>query len=226
MRTLVNVGRYHLVRPVMYLGMPLAFLAFCFAVNLAIFRAIPANSDAHRVTGALMVVVVFYFIRGVFGIGQSLPFGLALGTSRRTYYIGTALLAVTLAAGDALMLTGLQAIERATDGWGVAMLFFRVPFILNGSWYLTWLTSFVLLTLLFSYGMWFGIVHRRWGIIGSLLFIAAQMSVMAAAALVLSWTNTDHYFAGLSAVGVTGLLAALAILLVTGGYATVRRATV
>jgi hypothetical protein len=28
--------------------------------------------------------------------------------------------------------------------------FFRVPYILQGSWYLTWLTSFVTLTLVFA----------------------------------------------------------------------------
>ncbi len=84
--------------------------------------------------------------------------------SRRSYYYtGTALLAVTLAAAG-LALTVLQAIERATGGWGVAMHFFRVSYILDGPWYLTWLTSFVALALLFVYGMWFGIVYRRWNL--------------------------------------------------------------
>ena len=36
-----------------------------------------------------------------------------------------------------------------------------VPYILAGPWYLTWLTSSVLLILMFIYGMWFGIVYRR-----------------------------------------------------------------
>jgi hypothetical protein len=226
MRTWVNVARYHLVRPVMYLGMPWAFMVFCFGANLAIFRYIPMHDTAHRDTGAVVVIYVFYFIRGIFSTGQSLPFGLALGVSRRSYYTGTALLAVFLAAADALVLTGLQAIERTTGGWGEAMHFFRVPYILNGPWYLTWLTSFVALTLLYVYGMWFGIVYRRWGLAGSLLFITAQMTVMLAVALLITWTGTGHDLVRLSAAGVTGLLAAVAALLVTGGYATVRRAAV
>jgi hypothetical protein len=47
---------------------------------------------------------------------------------------------------------------------------------------------------------------------------------------VITWTHTwaavGRAFTALSAVGLTGLLAALAVVLLTGGYVTVRRATV
>jgi len=178
----------------------------------------------------VVVIYVFYFIRGIFSTGQSLPFGLALGVSRRSYYTGTALLAVFLAAADALVLTGLQAIERTTGGWGEAMHFFRVPYILNGPWYLTWLTSFVALTLLYVYGMWFGIVYRRWSLPGGLVFAAAQITVLLVAAVAITWTHswpgTGHFFSALSATGLTGLFAALTAALLAGGYATMRRTTV
>jgi predicted lysophospholipase L1 biosynthesis ABC-type transport system permease subunit len=89
-------------------------------------------------------------------IGRSLPFGLTLGASRRSFYSGTALLGMALALVSGLVLTALQAIERATDGWGLSMHFFRVPYLLNGPWYATWLTSAVGLFALFVYGMWHG----------------------------------------------------------------------
>lgn len=41
------------------------------------------------------------------------------------------------------------------------MHFFRFWWLLEGPWYETWLTSFALFTLVFVYGMWFGLVHRR-----------------------------------------------------------------
>ena len=244
MKTWINIARYHAIRPAIYLGMPWAILAFSFAVNLIIFHLVPVGHDvivtghglipventAHHDTGAVAIIYIFFFVMGVFSIGQSLPFGLALGLSRRSYYTGTALFAVTLAAAVGLALTVLQAIERATGGWGVAMHFFRVPYILDGPWYLTWLTSFVALALLFVYGMWFGIVYRRWNLAGTVAFIAAQVTVLLAVALLITWIHawpgTGRFFTALSAAGLTGLLAALAAALLAGGYATIRRATI
>jgi hypothetical protein len=234
MRTWVNVARYHMVRPTIYLGLPWAILTFSFFVNLAIFRLFPSQTElpssnaAYHDTGAVACIFIFFFIMGVSGIGQSLPFGLALGVSRRSYYLGTALLAVTLAAAAALVLTVLQAIENATNGWGETMHFFRVPYILDGPWYLTWLTSFVALVLLFVYGMWFGIVYRRWGRLGTLAFIAGQVIVGLAVGVLIARAHVWPGFGltGMPASGLTGLLAVLAVLLFAGGYATIRRATV
>jgi hypothetical protein len=71
------------------------------------------------------------------------------------------------------------------------------------------------------------------GDIGSrrtLTFIAAQVTVLLAAALVVTWshgwTGVGHFFTGLTAAGLTGLLAVLAVALLAGGRATIRRATV
>jgi hypothetical protein len=169
-------------------------------------------------------------VLGLQSIGRSLPFGLALGVSRRSYYLGTALLAVVMACADGLVLAALQAVERATDGWGVHLGFFRVAYLLAGPWYLTWLTSFVGLSLLYVYGMWFGIVYRRWSLIGTLAFITAQVAVLLAAAGIVTaahgWAGVGHFFTGLTAAGLTGLLAVLAVALLAGGHATIRRATV
>ena len=164
-------------------------------------------------------------------VGRWLPFGLTLGASRRSFYAGTALLGMALALVSGLALTALQAIERATDGWGLSMHFFRVPYLLNGPWYATWLTSAVGLFALFVYGMWYGIVYRRWGPLGPLAFIAVQVLVVVAVGVVV---RREHWASGrrpagpprLTALGLTGVVAALAVLLLAGGHATVRRATV
>jgi len=244
MRTWRDVARYHLVMPWVVVGLPWAIMAFSFVVNLVIFALVPVShhgvltshgvvhvaNPAHNYTGAVAIVYIFFLAIGVSSIGRSLPFGLALGVSRRSFYTGTAALGVALAAADAVALTALQAIERATDGWGVSMHFFRVPYILDGPWYLTWVTSFVALAVLFVYGMWFGIVYRRWNLTGSAAFIAAQVTVVVAGVLVVAWADAwsgvGHFFTGLTAAGLTGLLAGLAVLLLAGGHATIRRATV
>jgi hypothetical protein len=244
MSTWVKVARYHLIRPLLVLGIPWAMLAFSFAVNLIIFSfapvghhlvltghgLVPVVSTTGRDTGGVASVFVMFFIIGLVSISRSLPFGLALGVSRRSYYAGTALLGVVLAAIGGLVLTATQAIERGTDGWGASMHFFRVPYVLDGPWYLTWLTSFVALALLFVYGMWFGIVYRRWNLIGTMAFVAAQVTVLLAAVLIVTgahaWPGVGHFFTSLTAAGLTGVLAALTVALFAGGRATIRRATV
>ena len=133
MRTLVNVGRLHMIQPVIYLGMPWAITAFSLVVNVIIFGAVP-NDGSHRYTAAACITFIFFLIMGFYSLGRTLPFGMSLGFSRRSYYLGTALLAIVLAAADGLVLTILQAIERGTGGWGIALHFFRVPYILDGPW--------------------------------------------------------------------------------------------
>ena len=150
MSTSINVVRYHLVQRFNYLILPWAILIFVFGVDAAILAFTPAGHTSHRYVGGLASLFVMVFVLGIQSVARGLPFGLALGLSRRSYYLGTALLAVGLAAVAGVVTTVGQALERSTGGWGLNMGFFRVPYILDGSWYTTWLVSFVVLTLLFT----------------------------------------------------------------------------
>ena len=40
-----------------------------------------------------------------------------------------------------------------------------------------------------------------------------------------AWSGVGHFFTGLTAAGLTGVLAVLAVLLLAGGQATIRRAS-
>jgi hypothetical protein len=230
MSTWIKVARYHLTQRLNYVVLPWAALAFTFVVDVVILELIPAGHSAQRYVGGLAAIFVLIFVLGLQSVAKSLPFGLALGISRRSYYLGTALLAVALAVAFGLAIAIGQILERATGGWGIKMGFFRVPYILEGSWYLTWLTSAVVLALLFVYGMWFGLVFRRWSVIGTVAFIAGQITVLLAGALAATWSGAwpsiGNFFTTLSAAGFTGVLAALVALLLVGGFATVRRLTV
>ena len=52
------------------------------------------------------------------------------------------------------------------------------------------------------------------------------ISVAALITWIHAWPGTGRFFTALSAAGLTGLLAALAVALLAGGYATIRRATI
>ena len=198
--------------------------------DLVILALVPAGHSSHRYVGGLAAIFIMVFLLGLQTVARALPFGLSLGLSRASYYLGTVGLAVSLSAVYGLILAVGQVIERATGGWGIKMGFFRVPYVLAGPWYLTWLTSFVVLALLFVYGMWFGLVYRRWSLIGLVAFIAGQVSVILVGAIVATtanaWSNVGHFFTALSAAGLTGLMAAFAAVLVVGGLATIRRMSV
>jgi len=228
--TWVTVARYHLVDGISLTILPWAILAFDFGITMAVTDAVGPVKHPQAQSGAVFAIYVAFLVMGALSVFRSLPFGLAVGASRRAYYAGTTLLAVALAAVDGLALAVLQVIERATDGWGVTLHFFRLPYLLNGPWYLTWLTSFVLLALVFVYGMWFGLVYRRWNLIGLLAFGAAQIIVLVGGAAIATathaWPAVGHFFSTLSVTGLTGLLAALAAVLLAGGLTTIRRVTV
>ena len=223
MSTWVKVARYNLMMRANHLVLPL-ILPFAFAVGAVTAR------HSHAAAGYLISFFLYFAVQGWQTIGRSLPFGLTLGASRRSFYSGTALLGMALALVSGLVLAALQAIERATSGWGLSLHFFRVTYLLNGPWYVTWLTSAVGLFAVWAYGMWHGIVQSRWGMLGTVAFIAVQVLAVVAGAVVASIGHW-HYFPGagrpgLPILGLTGAVAALAVLLLAGGHATIRRATV
>jgi hypothetical protein len=150
--------------------------------------------------------------------GQRSALGITIGLAARAE--------VSMSLVSGLVIAGLQAIERATGGWGLSITFFRVPYLLNGPWYATWLTSFAGLSLLFVYGMWYGIVYRRWGTLGVLAFIAVQVLVALAVTFAYSWSGVGGHLTSLSALDLTGVIAALTVVFLAGGHATIRRVTV
>ena len=223
MNTSVKVARFNLERPASYYALP-CILLFAFALG----ALTAGRGPSHNASGFLFSFFSFFLVLGGLSIGRVLPFGLALGASRRSFYAGTALFGLALATVSGLLLTALQAIERATGGWGLSLRFFRVPYLLNGPWYDTWLTSAVILFALFTYGMWSSIVQRRWGTNGTLAFIAAQAAVVAAVTAV-AWpaeSTAGDSSARLPVLALTGVVAVLTVLLLAGGHATIRRVAV
>jgi hypothetical protein len=229
--TLVKVVRYHLLGWPFYVAVPWVILAIDFGLYVAVASAAkpPAPGQFYG-SAAVFAIYAGFAVTGLVGMLRFLPFAFSLGVSRRAYYAGTVLLAVGLAVVYGLGLAVLQVIERATTGWGVHLHFFQVPYILAGPWYLTWLTSFVGLAVLFVYGMWYSLVYWRWNLAGLLVFGAAQLIIGAAGALAATkadaWPAIGRFFTGLSVTGLTGVLAAFALVLLAGGYVTMRRVTV
>lgn len=230
MNTMVKVARFHLVDKINYVllvGIP----ALSFLVNAVVAAVIPeeANPEGHM-TGGLVALPVYMVVMGIVLITKSLPFGFAVGLSRRTYYLGTLFTIALVSAACSLGVVVLQGVESLTGGWGLNMHFFEVRWILDGPWYATFLTMFVVLMLFFAYGMWNGLVYMRFKMLGMFLYLSAQVVVVLGAMLLVTWAqawmSVWHFFGSLTAVGLTGILAALTAALAVGGFTTMRRITV
>ena len=78
--------------------------------------------------------------------------------------------------------------------------------------------------------MWSGLVYRRWNVVGLVTFIAAQVLVVLAVIVAVSatsnWASVGHFFTTLTALALTGVLAAVAVALGLGGLTTIRRVTI
>jgi hypothetical protein len=65
--------------------LPWAWAAFGFVVDVVIVQLTPAGHTSHRWVGRLVGVFIVVFVLGTQSVARALPFGLALGVSRRTY---------------------------------------------------------------------------------------------------------------------------------------------
>ena len=176
----------HLVDRFSYTWLVWGVLAFTFVVNYAIFAVIGPTETDGSYTGALLSIYIFMIVIGVGAAVKFLPFAFTLGVSRRTYYLGTVALVVGLCALYSVGLTALWWLEQLTDGWGIQMHFFQVPWVLWGPWYQVLITNFVLLSLVFLTGMLFGLIYRRFALVGTLIFSGAVTLVIVAAALLVT----------------------------------------
>jgi hypothetical protein len=225
-----TVVRYLLLDRMTYLVLPWGWAAFGFVLDVVVLRLTPAGHSDHRWVGGLAAAFLVMLTVGVQTAARALPFALTLGVSRRTYFAGVSALALALAACFGLVVALGQIAERATGGWGMRMAYFRVPYLLDGSWYLSWLTATTVFLLLFVYGMWYGLIFRRGGLPGATVFGAGQLGVLALAAVVATWvhgwTGVGRFFTTLSATGVTVVLAVAAAVMLAGSFAVIRRLTV
>lgn len=230
MRGIANVARLHLVDRFSYTWLVWGVLAFTFAVNYAIFAVVGPTMSDGSYTGALVTIYIFMIVIGVQAAVKFLPFAFTLGVSRRTYYLGTVVVVIGLCAAYSILLTGLWWLERLTDGWGIQMYFFRVPWVLWGPWYQVMITNFVLLSLTFLTGLMFGLIYRRFALVGTLIFSAAVTVVVVAAALMVTWRRwwaaVGDLLMSVNLVQASGFLAVLAVVIGLGGYLTIRRITV
>ncbi|HEX2301649.1 MAG TPA: hypothetical protein VHH34_24615 [Pseudonocardiaceae bacterium] len=231
MNRVLNVARIQLVNAPVIIGMPWLILGLAFAANLAIFGTAGGEipSEGHS-TGALMSIYIVVLITQLQTMTQVFPFALGLSVTRRTFFAATSLVVTLQALGYGIVLYLLLQLERATEGWGLSLNFYGLPFLLQDDPVLQVLVYAVPLLFLSFLGVALGVVFKRWGQLGLYVLGAASIVLvggLAALATMLDWWPAlGRFLADRTALGLlVGYPLVLAVLIATTGYLLIRRAT-
>ncbi len=234
---ILAVFRLHFANPTQMIVQPLAIYLFVFAVNWVIWLIVDVSAGTHVAgmekgtswSGATAFAFVWQLVVAVQAMNKTFPFALGLTSTRRDYYLGTALALVTMSAAWAVLIGVLAVVEDATNGWGLGGHMFSVVYFghdgpLARTWYV------FLLMLLFAFlGTVAGALFVRWRTWGLLGFGAALVILLigggAAVALTDAWSAGYRFFAELGFAGSYPLL--LVPIAISGviGWAALRGAT-
>ncbi|MCS7464733.1 hypothetical protein N0M98_32055 [Paenibacillus doosanensis] len=205
---------------------PWVILFTSFIINLFISYLI--NNQEPFYTGGLASIFFSMPVIGAVTLAHTFPFALGFCVRRRDYFLGTALAAVITNTITAVLLCLLSLVESATDGWGVRMHFFNVPFINQFGPLGHLIIYLVLLLHLYFLGFAVSSLHRRFGPGGLFMFLAAALILLSASALLLTHYRLWGPFAlGFSAHFnlIVGCMALAILLYAFLSYALLRRAT-
>jgi hypothetical protein len=187
MTNALKVARIHLVNAPITLLMPWSVLGSAFLINLLVFGLasdIPADS---RVTGALASIYIFALVANLQAVTQVFPFSAGLSRTRKAFWGGTALFVAGQSIVTGVLLTVLRLIEDATNGWGMSLTFFGLPFIVQDNLVLQVLVYSAPFMLMGALGLVIGTVFKRWGQLGMLTLTVASVLLFGGLAVLVTW---------------------------------------
>ena len=228
MNRVLTAARLNLVHPLVTLGMPWLIAGISFAINLAIWHLTPAGAHDGGTTGGVLALYFTGLVVYVQAVTQLLPFAMGISLSRRTFYLGTALVAVVQSLFYGIAITALLAIENATNGWGAGMNYWAPGLFEVDNPALQVLASGTPMLAFAFVGVGMGIVHKRWGQAGTWGLIIGSMIVLGGLAVLTTWLDAwgsvGTWFSDQSIATLTvGLPAALAIVVALASYPGIRR---
>jgi hypothetical protein len=189
MNDTISVARIQATTPWVTLVWPWGIMASALVVNIAIFAAIGDRIPNGPVTGGLASLYLTAVFVAMAIILQHLPFFLGFGVTRRTFHRATTLVVTGWALASGVLLYLLTLVEHATDGWGVKMAFFDLPFLSDNP--LVKIVEYAVPLLLMAYiGLAWGTVHLRWGSNGTWVLVLVSIFGTGAVAVLISWAGS------------------------------------
>ncbi|WP_448626058.1 hypothetical protein [Geodermatophilus sp. URMC 64] len=231
MNRIVAAARLHLVHPLVALGVPWLVVSCSFAISWLIWKLarIPDIPDSGNFTGGVAALYITVMIVYVQAVTQLLPFAMGLSLSRRTFYLGTALMGVAEALGCGVVLAVLTEVQRATGGWGVGLRFWAPAGLDVHNFPLQIAVSGAPMLAFMAAGVGMGAVYKRWGQSGVWGLSVGGILVLGGIGVLLTWLDAwrtvGAWFADQSVITLAvGLPLALAAVLGLLAFAGLRRA--
>jgi hypothetical protein len=226
----VRAARLQLVNP-LQAALPWLILTMVFVFNLIIFRLVPMSPEVdERVTGGLAAIYVFVLVAHLQTMTQVFPFALGLSVTRREFFAGTSLLILAQAVLQGLAITLMAGLENATGGWGLDILFFRVPVVVEQPLWAQFLIYTVPFVALGYTSVFIGTVFKRWNQLGMYVLGLGSAVLFTLGVLVLNrlegWPALSRFLVGTPVLELTaGYPALIAVGFAAVGFLVLRRAT-
>jgi hypothetical protein len=230
MNRILETTRLHTIVWKQTMLWPWAIMGISFLVNILIFASIgDTGRSGGNTTGGLASIYSVVAIVGAIAINQVFPFALGMGITRRTFYLATALVMVAQAFAYAIVLYLLKLLEGATDGFGVDLRFFRVPFVDVHNGFLQILVFAVPFLAISFLAIFAATTIVRWGTNGFFAAGAAALLVVGLLAALITWQGwwlaIWHWLSDQSATSLlVGWPALIAGIAAVGGLVVIRRA--
>jgi hypothetical protein len=237
---ITRVVKLNLANPWNTLILPWIVIAGIFVLNYGIgvivFTSIdPADranaAEGMQYSGASSWIFFYMLVVAVQAINFTLPLALGFGSTRRDFYLGSALTFVVLSATYAIALTILSAIESATNGWGIGSTMFTAVYFGGGD-VILWhrlIIFFCVMLFFFFVGAAVATVFVRWRAFGLVLFFFVigllLIGAIALIGLTESWDAVGQFFVTFQAVGVALWLLVPTAIAGLAGWLVLRRTT-
>lgn len=207
------------------LGILVAAVVVMTAITWTVVRGGGSGADLEYNGAVVWSLFGFVVAVGVQSVSVTFPLALALGTTRRTFTIGTLVSAAVesvMLAAAALLLLGL---ERLTGGWFVGAPVLADATLGGGNPLLLVGTMFGLSLTALSVGALYGAAWIRFGAWGP-AGLGIASAVLLAAVLLVAQPVIPGLTAAMGAWGSVLIGTALVVVSMTGAYVLLRRASV
>lgn len=229
MNRILVAARLHTVHALVALGIPWVVVGSSFAINLAVWAAMPPDARTEGGTGGIISLYVTVTIVFLQAVTQLFPMAMGLSLSRRSFYLGTLLAAAVQSLAYGVVLTALTLVENGTGGWGMDLSFWAPGPVDVGNPALQVLMFAAPMLLAAAMGIGLGVVVKRWGQLGMwTLGIVLLLASGTAAALITwggGWTAVGSFFLDTSVVALLLLgPVVLALVVAAASFLGLRRA--